>query len=478
MPHVRIPTFIPVATLLALGTACIAEPGYETDPVAAQAAEHDLAETTDGLPTWKQYRAEARREYDGREFFLVEGDWPVSEDELRFRYDSLVDGYPLEATDEDLGRQVAKAVINQINGADGVYSTTVANNLTYCVSHNFGNNHARAVSEMEFAAEEWERHAGVDFIYDASHDANCNKFNNAVHFAVRSWAMSGGCAFAPHREEYGCVERTLVININQIDTSGHGEVTSQGVFTHELGHILGLRHEHMRNAGCAENGDIRLLTAYDSDSVMHYPWCEGGTNTGDLQITELDSLGIDEVYPRFPGCGDEVRYVGPTVSAGSQEYNGRPLPRIGTFGAYPVYGDGTWTIARGMQGLWSINLGPPTVNSLTAPAHTVAQAPDPFSSDWGDGAVIQAEELELSGGPYASNTNGTFTRDGTYNGAPVYKNGIWSIYRRADGEWYLDYSAINEHWDGTVSHTSGKPRTPWMGDWSHDTLAISPDCSL
>jgi len=51
-----------------------------------------------------------------------------------------------------------------------------------------------------------------------------------------------------------------------------GVVTSQGVFRHELGHVLGLRHEHIRAPGtfCTEDSSWRGVTAYDSASVMHY----------------------------------------------------------------------------------------------------------------------------------------------------------------------------------------------------------------
>ena len=42
---------------------------------------------------------------------------------------------------------------------------------------------------------------------------------------------------------------------------------------HELGHILGFRHEHIRseaNSSCDEGGAFRAVTDYDQASVMHY----------------------------------------------------------------------------------------------------------------------------------------------------------------------------------------------------------------
>jgi hypothetical protein len=46
-----------------------------------------------------------------------------------------------------------------------------------------------------------------------------------------------------------------------------------GVMTHELGHILGLHHEHVRadpaTAGCAVY-EMRNRTTWDSASIMGY----------------------------------------------------------------------------------------------------------------------------------------------------------------------------------------------------------------
>jgi hypothetical protein len=77
-------------------------------------------------------------------------------------------------------------------------------------------------------------------------------------------------------------------------------VRSIGVFRHELGHILGLRHEHVHPSSgapgsCAEGGPWRSVTGYDKFSVMHYPWCNG-VMTSDLSITSADALGVNKLY--------------------------------------------------------------------------------------------------------------------------------------------------------------------------------------
>ena len=65
---------------------------------------------------------------------------------------------------------------------------------------------------------------------------------------------------------------------------------------HELGHVLGLRHEHTRpEAGtCFEDNNWRPLTPYDSASIMHYPQCNG--TSGNLSMTSQDRAGIRALY--------------------------------------------------------------------------------------------------------------------------------------------------------------------------------------
>ena len=71
-----------------------------------------------------------------------------------------------------------------------------------------------------------------------------------------------------------------------------------GVLRHELGHVLGYRHEHIRDiAGCYyEDNRWRPLTAYDPHSVMHYFCGSGGTMS--LSLTASDRAGHRAFYGR------------------------------------------------------------------------------------------------------------------------------------------------------------------------------------
>ncbi|MBZ4422954.1 hypothetical protein [Myxococcus sp. RHSTA-1-4] len=100
----------------------------------------------------------------------------------------------------------------------------------------------------------------------------------------------------------GCVARPLVIDYDDFDTNPDWDtlapnMTTEGVLRHELGHILGFRHEHTHPASgtCFEDSDWRALTPYDPSSVMHYQWCSG-VMTADMRLTDLDERGSVSLY--------------------------------------------------------------------------------------------------------------------------------------------------------------------------------------
>jgi hypothetical protein len=209
--------------------------------------------------------------------------------------------------------------------------------IDYCVSdlYRFSPpfDKARVVSEVRAAARAWERVASVRFHHLPVHDARCDDRNDAVDFAVLPGTISAFCGVNKlGLATWSCPIDGLELIGALLFSSGepvplhHGvlvtayelypnpeqpAVTTIGVLTHELGHILGMRHEHPFTslpeglaAACYEaqtvaqpaaNLGFRRLTEYDQRSVMHYPQCAGITGV-DLTVSTLDGVGVRRVY--------------------------------------------------------------------------------------------------------------------------------------------------------------------------------------
>ncbi|HEX8433861.1 M57 family metalloprotease [Archangium sp.] len=241
--------------------------------------------------TWEQFEKRATRVVDGQVMYMVEWDLAVSHDELRAYYDANI---AAGDSSERLGKAGQPLIVNRVNGSDDIWNSTQRHNLRYCVSNEFGSLKDRVRSEMWAATAAWEGAANVRFVYDAAQDGNCTNANPNVLFSVRPWTSDGACAFFPVRG--GCVHRTLVINYQSFPNNW-----TIGILRHELGHVLGFRHEHIRpeNGSCGtEDSSWRVVTSYDRPSIMHYPQCNGVTSTwaSPWLLTALDRQGAASLY--------------------------------------------------------------------------------------------------------------------------------------------------------------------------------------
>lgn len=233
--------------------------------------------------TWETFRAGVYQEPDTG-LFIVDWDRPIRGEAALYEFwASLHPG--------------ALSIYN--NGTDIKWNTTLKKNLTYCVSDQFGAQKQLVVTAMQKATEMgWERMADVDFKYLAAQDATCTAANTNVLFDIRP-VNSGGQylarAFFPNDQR---ADRNVLIDPGSFDPQQTGNIPLENILGHELGHVLGFRHEHIRPeanaAECAEDTEFRGLTPYDSASVMHYPQCNGTSTT--LAFTERDRQGVVSVY--------------------------------------------------------------------------------------------------------------------------------------------------------------------------------------
>jgi serralysin len=243
--------------------------------------------------TYDEFKARAYQEPDTG-LYIINGDELVeTEEQMQSLYDNFLRSLSAaQLRAEGLASTEQFSIVNRVNGRDDVWPASTAQNLTYCISSSsFGSRYTTMVNAMNSATAAWESAAGsgLNFVHVSSQDGNCTNRNNNVVFNVRQVTSSQYLARAFFPSSSRRSREILVA------TSSFGNIspwTLTGVMRHELGHTIGLRHEHTRpEAGtCFENTSWRALTAYDSASVMHYPQCNG-TNNGDLVLTNSDKAG-------------------------------------------------------------------------------------------------------------------------------------------------------------------------------------------
>jgi len=322
-------------------------------------------DSSDSEPSWQELKDQTRETIDGVVVYRVEGDLWMTESELRAYYDAYV-----AQADEGIGTSEQRSTVNRVTDAGGdivddIYLGDEALQLTYCVSTRFtAAERLRALTEMSEATAAWAKVANVRFLYTPSEDASCNGQNRNIVLAVTPWTGNGACApiGRSRKGSTGCPPGELVMNFSTFDTNPPApSVTSRGVFRHELGHVLGLRHEHIRaeagnptGNGCTEPiGTVGDVTTYDVHSVMHYQQCNGVT-TSDFVISPLDVAGIQSLY----GTPD-LAYGKPATQSSTFDVGDASRAVDGRIDG--IWANGSVTHTNGDAGAWwQVDLGATT----------------------------------------------------------------------------------------------------------------------
>ena len=225
-----------------------------------------------------------------QDYYVVEGDILVTDQELQAYLDRKHGG-------SSQGDKSAELLVNLNNGQTDYYKDVAARTLTYSVlksSFPTQQTYEDTVKNFGDAASAWESvctDCQIHFVYRKELDTNAS--TDKTNFVVRYFDAGGrfiASSFFPHD---GPLRRYVNVDPSYFSSSGFDRI---GVFRHELGHVLGYRHEHIRGiAGCWQEGSDWLpLTAYDAHSVMHY-FCGGG-GSPELRITPIDVAGHKKLY--------------------------------------------------------------------------------------------------------------------------------------------------------------------------------------
>jgi len=246
---------------------------------------------------------------DDQIYWLVESDVMIDRDHLG--------SYAIEKAEEAQQRQQGLPVEEQrllaIASTNGrIVRWRKGKVLTYSVNYATfnGNNteYQQVITAMNTATRDWEAVCAIKFHHLVEFDKSNPIGLEPPLFDVRranqnptllAWAFFPS---SPKAERHIWIETAFF-------HSQTNPFSMEGVLRHELGHVLGFRHEHIREGApisCEEVyhslqvGDTTAntvpLTPYDRTSVMHY-LCPGmTTNNPKLHISAKDQEGAQAVY--------------------------------------------------------------------------------------------------------------------------------------------------------------------------------------
>jgi hypothetical protein len=268
--------------------------------------EPQLREEAEATTLFQEIVGRARRlTVGGESYFVLEGDLLYDEDEVRL--------YAMQRENRLKSAQVggtpavsAEDALAILAPGGTVVRWRPEKVLTYCVlrdSFDDAERHASVVRWAAEAASGWTAITGVQFRHLAELDSGDlaaptpEGIREDLVFGVRFDAALGesryAIAFFP---TYSSERRWVRAGPPLFEQTS---VNPAGVLRHELGHVLGFRHEHIRPEAplaCPDEelSDVLGVTEYDTNSVMHYP-CTAFEHL-DLQFTKLDRVGAQRVY--------------------------------------------------------------------------------------------------------------------------------------------------------------------------------------
>ncbi|WP_117590914.1 matrixin family metalloprotease [Flavobacterium subsaxonicum] len=237
-----------------------------------------------------------------RTYYIIEGDIRVDD------YELLLYCYKRLSSKQEQLQERNKSdkltVATTITGQAAIWQPGTV--LKYFVSRSSFSTKAKydeAVRSMQIATKEWAKVCNIKFQYLPQLDnryVDLEAYPENALFMVREVNSQGeflAQAFFPHYPKYN---RMLLLDSGFFTTT----ISRVGILRHEIGHVLGFRHEHiwLQDGSCPGEQIIEdalgaeAKTLYDPYSVMHYP-CGLNVNNTQLLLTDFDKKGALLVYP-------------------------------------------------------------------------------------------------------------------------------------------------------------------------------------
>jgi hypothetical protein len=231
------------------------------------------------------------------EYYIVGGDMPLTRTQVREYLSDLKASRSRGARPKG-NLPNSELLLGTYLGQPSYWKDSAARTLTYNVdagSFPDKSEYAKVVGWIEGAGTDWMEkcaQCGIHFVHLSSQDEGRMMSNRPLftvkYIETRDYIAQAFFPFSP------IADRVLYVGPQLFENNGYNP---RGVMRHELGHILGYRHEQIRGiAGCylGEDGNWKSITSYDSRSVMHY-LCGGGGNK-DFMISPSDEKGHRCVY--------------------------------------------------------------------------------------------------------------------------------------------------------------------------------------
>ncbi|MFK4380821.1 hypothetical protein [Bradyrhizobium sp. USDA 223] len=221
--------------------------------------------------------------------YVVEGDIPIAREEIVDYLKSLKSPDIANSRSDEL-------IVNLIGGKFDYWKTPEQRKLTY----SFDGNSFPSAENLQFTRAKF-RAAADDWVAACSDcGITFTEVSENPFFRIRYEPASDGTiamAFfpsSPPSDRVLYVYKSFLAPDLQFDPVG--------VLRHEIGHILGYRHEHIANIpGCAmEGSNWKPITPYTANSVMHY-FC-GGKGSLDLALRDTDRRGHRCLYQTGKAC--------------------------------------------------------------------------------------------------------------------------------------------------------------------------------